>query len=184
MSIVFIWDVHYSPLSSYCSLESRCPSSPQRKHRPTACTTLACILMPWLGCWLGAPWMVLATDSCCIFPIVLLSSEAKSSDLYLATTPQPYSEQSAILWYSIDLLREAVVELALRALFDAFSSASSWRLLPFSIAIGPLFHTQMLWQYVCKELCYFLYNIHELHKEQRSKEPHHSLYSLHIYVQQ
>ena len=36
----------------------------------------------------------------------------------------------------------------------------------------------------CKELCYFLYHIHELHKEERSKEPRYSLYSVHIYVHQ
>ena len=53
-----------------------------------------------------------------------------------------------------------------------------------TMEIDRLFHTQMLGQFVCKELCYFLYHIHELHKEERSKEPCYSLYSVHIYVQQ
>ena len=52
-----------------------------------------------------------------------------------------------------------------------------------TIAIGLLFRTQMLWQFVCKELRYFLYNVHELYKKKQSKEPRCSLYSIHIYVQ-
>ena len=53
-----------------------------------------------------------------------------------------------------------------------------------TIAIGPLFRTQMLWQFVCKELRYFLFKVHELYKEKRRKEPRRALYSVHIYVEQ
>ena len=51
-------------------------------------------------------------------------------------------------------------------------------------AIRPLFCTQTLRQFVCKELRPFLYHIHELHKKEQSKEPRYSLYSVYIYVQQ
>ena len=50
-----------------------------------------------------------------------------------------------------------------------------------TIAIGALFRTQMLWQFVCKERRYFLYNVHELYKEKQSKEPRRSLYGVHIW---
>ena len=53
-----------------------------------------------------------------------------------------------------------------------------------TMAIGSLFRTEMLGQFVCKELHYFLYYVHELHKEEQSKEPRYSLYNVHIFVQQ